>query len=188
MKVLWELERPMPGWLYQAGKVVGPGVSVADQLLVHHDALDGHEADDAGVLVPVEEPELGSSSPDEPRERLAGLASPGLVVLGRVHVGEADQEPAESAHLRLDAVAIDDPHDPARQRLAREPSLPRPRSTGSRGSPLGVPSPARTAPWQSTNRGQDEHDSGYPREEFRHWARHEPFIRVGWLFGSSRPP
>ena len=22
MKVLWELERPMPGWLYQAGKVV----------------------------------------------------------------------------------------------------------------------------------------------------------------------
>ena len=22
MKVLWELERPMPGWLYQTGKVV----------------------------------------------------------------------------------------------------------------------------------------------------------------------
>ena len=165
--------------------VVGPGVSVADQLLVHHDAAHGHEADDAGVLVTVEEPELGPSSPDEPRECFAGLASPGLVVLGRVHVGEADREPAESPHVRLDAVAVDDAHDPARQRLAGEPSLPWPRCAGPRASPFGVSPPARTAPRQSTERGQDEHKSSYPREEFRSGIRHQLRIQFGRLFRSS---
>ena len=56
--------------------LVGPGVSVADQLLVHHGALHGHEGDDAGVLVAVQKPELRSSLPGRASPVLRGPRVP----------------------------------------------------------------------------------------------------------------
>ena len=36
--------------------------------------------------------------------------------------------------------------------------------------------------WQSAERGQDEHDSGDPREKFCCGVRHEIRIPLGWPF------
>ena len=122
--------------------IVGPGVAVADQLLIHHDPLHGHEADNASVMVPVKKPELRSSSPYEPRQRFAGLASPWLVVLGRVHVSETDREPTESTHVCLDTVTVHNAPNPARQKFPGELSPSCPRCSSSRDFPVGVSSSA----------------------------------------------